>query len=356
VSDRPVPGRRVVPNAVFVPVSTDDHDPVEAALPEARELPRRLRRDRVRAEGVAKARAALRESLEGAHAQDAARAYLDIVTGEGLPDAFSATTAALHQDVGYLLLDRTRLRPCGTVAGDLVYSLGLAPRERVVLTQKAWTKRSISLEEVIGREEETTIEFSSSFSTEIGENTEQQQQRQQSSTFNASISAAYGPIGASVGYGSSAAESSNRTASHSARRAREQTRKATDRAKKEHRITSKTETETGIEDISQRTFENPNTCHSLMLNFFRVYQRFDVFSERWGVRACWAPCVVDPGRDLRPALKDPEKIEMTPEERAHIDAALNWNPPDMPPKPADQSLTSEWSARVWSTVVGKREA
>ncbi|MGW5670635.1 hypothetical protein [Micromonospora sp. NPDC003776] len=276
---------------------------------------------------------------------------------ESLAATSSGTERALmqgeeFQDLGYLLLDQIRLRPAGAVVGDLQFTMGLAPKERVVLTQKAWTKRNVSLEEVLSQSEETSIEYSSAFSTEIGENTEHQQQEQLSQSLSASVSGGYGPVSASVGYAASASQAQTATAQTTASQAREQTRKTSDKAKKEHRITFSVQTETGIENLSQRTIENPNSCHSLMLNIYRVHQKFSVSQERWGIRACWAPCIQDPGNGVRP--KPGQQAGMTEADRATLADVASWVPPDLPAPPGDEVLESGWSEVVHSGVFGYR--
>lgn len=343
------PADRLVRRCVFLPASADAVNPLGGpASPQDRTRLARILASAFGAPAAQATQGALEEALRAAR-NNVALAYALGVAGAVVGNqAAAGGWALLSQDLGYLFLDQIRFRPAGAVLGDLVYTLGLAPREKVTLTQKAWSKRQMSLEDMVDQTQETTVEFDSAFSTEISENTDNQQQHQQSWNLNATVSGSYGGVvGGSVGYGTSASDASSQTQQTAAKQAQQTTRKVTDTAKQEHRITFKLETETGIEDVSQRVFENPNTCHSLMLNFYRVYQQIEASYERWGARACWAPCISDPGRDLR---IQQEKI--TQQQQDYLNAVNSWMPPDMPPQPAAQSLQSQWSEEVKSGDFG----
>jgi hypothetical protein len=73
--------------------------------------------------------------------------------------------------LGIIFYDRLRIRPAGTIAGDYIYSLPLAPGEEVTLTQRSETRRSKSFEEILDRTAEEELEFSSTWSTDLSQGT-----------------------------------------------------------------------------------------------------------------------------------------------------------------------------------------
>jgi hypothetical protein len=336
------PADRLVRRMVFVPVAAQITSPLRGDLEgHAQQLAVGLAAVTGQAPDPTRARVALdmaKLALQEANG-DVAAAYLAMRSND-LAEA-AALLQLLHQDVGYLFLDQIRLRPSRAVLGDLIYTLGLGPREKVTLTQKTWSKRQVSLEDMVSEIQEKSVEFSSAFSTEVGENTEHQQQAQSSWNLNATVGGSYGGVSGSLGYGTSASQSSTDSQQFMSKQSQQTTRKVTDTAKKEHRVTFKLETETGVEDVSQRLFENPNSTRTLMLSFYRVYQQFQVFHERWGARACWAPSVQDPGRDLRIKQKLLEE-----KWTKYLNDVQTWVPPDMPPAPTGATLNSAWSAKT----------
>ena len=54
---------------------------------------------------------------------------------------------AVDRDLGVMFLDQIRLRPAGASLGDLVYTLGLGPQEKVTLTQTTSSNKTTSLDD-----------------------------------------------------------------------------------------------------------------------------------------------------------------------------------------------------------------
>lgn len=244
--------------------------------------------------------------------------------------------------LGYLFLQQTRLRPSGSVIGEPVFTLSLAPQETVVLTQKSWTKRKQSLEELAAYEIEHSFERSSTLSSELSENLEHELENSSKFSLNASVSGSYGFAGfgiqASLGtsYDTSTAEKSSQA--HAVKQSQQRTEKASSKARSEHKTTFKVESETGSESGSRRTLRNLNTAHSLMLNYYKVFQRYQVIEERTDVRLCWAPCVKAPGQEILNRLKnDLNKAASALSETEDPD----WVPKGYPPRPEPELITTK---------------
>ena len=218
-----------------------------------------------------------------------------------------AWAASMPPDVGVLLLEQIRIRPAGTVIGEHVYTLGLGPLEKVTLTVTTSTKKTVSLESLTDSTQQTSYEFDSTFSNELASNTQNEMDNQSQQKLTVSANAGYPGVGSvSAGYSASSSNSDKNIQSQSVKTSQQTTQKVSSQSKLEHRVTFSTQTETGVENVAQRVFQNPNTAHSLMLNFYKILQRHEVFHERYGAVMCWAPCIVDPERS---AAYGPKKLQ-----------------------------------------------
>lgn len=254
-------------------------------------------------------------------------------------DADRALLQKKLEHIGYLFLENTRLQPAGTVIGEHVYTLSLAPQETVVLTQKSWTKRTQSFEEVVALEQEHSIERASAQSLELSETMGQEMERSKTFSLNFNVSGSYGPpkagVNANLGINYGTTEAEKKTREQTSKHSQQLTEKAASRSRSEHKTTFKVETESGFESSSKRTIRNLNTCHSLMLNYYKVFQRFSITEERYDVRLCWSACVQNPGRFLD-EIKDQSTLE---KELAKIDS---WIPGDFRPKPTNIEVRGTW--------------
>lgn len=261
---------------------------------------------------------------------------------EPASDSDKATLNDKMSHLGYLFLQQTRLRPFGSVIGEPVFTLSLAPQETVVLTQKSWTKRKQSLEELAAYELEHSFERASALSSELSENLEHELENSSKFSLNASVSGSYGFAGfgiqASLGtsYDTSTAEKSSQA--HTVKQSQQRTEKASSKARSEHKTTFKVESETGSESSSRRTLRNLNTAHSLMLSYYKVFQRYQVIEERIDVRLCWAPCVKAPGQEILNRLKnDLNRAASALSETEDPD----WVPKGYPPRPGPELITTK---------------
>lgn len=238
---------------------------------------------------------------------------------------------------GILYLNQLRIRPAGSILGELVYTLGLGPLEKVTLTQTTYTRKTTSIESMTDSSQETSTEFDSTFSHDLAENTQQAMNTQNTQSFGVNGSVGYSGY-ASVGanYSNSTSQGMQTNQQQSVKDSRQITSKVSTKAKIEHKITFKTETETGVENIAQRVFQNPNTAHTLMLNFYKILQRYGIFQEQYGAVMCWAPTMEDPGAEIRHPWE--KKIS---EKIVALNAVKTWVPDDLPQPQPIQSY-SDW--------------
>jgi hypothetical protein len=211
----------------------------------------------------------------------------------------------LQSDLGFAFFDRTCIRPVGFALGEHVYALGLAPGEEVMLEQKTYTKRQLTLEEQNETERQFDLELTSTLSTEIQEGFERQRSLNDSWGLNASHTGQYqspeffwGKFNAShtIGYTKNVTEAHQESSRRTVKDSQTISSKVAARYRTQHKTDFKLVTEQGTETTSKRTVRNPNRVTPITLHYFKVLQRLQLRQERYGARLCWAPSVKDPAQ------------------------------------------------------------
>ncbi|MCX4564657.1 hypothetical protein OHA02_52215 [Streptomyces phaeochromogenes] len=209
----------------------------------------------------------------------------------------------LRSDMGYLFLDRTRIRPKGFAIGEHVYALGLAPGEEVTLEQKTFAKRQTTYEEQNEQETQFDLELASTLTTELQEGFEATKSHNDTSGLNVSHTGQYtspdffwGKINAShtIGFTRNVTDASQETNRRSAKDSQSASSKTAAKYRTLHKTTFKVTEERGFESTSKRVIRNPNRYTPITLHYFKILQRLELSQERYGVRLCWSPAVHDP--------------------------------------------------------------
>ena len=249
----------------------------------------------------------------------------------------------LKSTIGFVFLDRTRIRPAGVGIGEHVYALGLAPGEEVILEQKTFAKKQSTFEEQNEQEKQFDIEFSSTYTTELQEGLERQRSLTDSwglgisqSTNYQSPMTQYGQVNAgyTVNYTKNVTEASQESSRRSVKDGQTSSSKVSGRYRAQHKTTFKVSKEEGFETTSKRTIHNPNRATPITLHYFKILQRLELTQERYGARLCWAPAVSNPAR------KYIDKIQAGRKRIVEAAMAKLPQPPVEPPAPSDDSATS----------------
>lgn len=193
----------------------------------------------------------------------------------------------LRQNLGILFYDRMRYRFTGSVLGEQLYTVSLAPGEEVTLTQNSETRRAVSMEEVQTREEEQELTLSSTWSTEV--TSDQAQSASTSVGGDLGISGGIAPPKVDflkIGANSSAHfdRSLETSSSEQQGNAYEISRELSRRARQEHATTFKIESEETTTFGSKRLLLNRNPTRSLSFNFFKIYNKYRVILERYNAK------------------------------------------------------------------------
>lgn len=206
--------------------------------------------------------------------------------------------AALSSDIGYMFLDRTRIRPTGFALGEHLVALSLAPGEEVTLEQRTFSKREVSYEELTDREQTFEMELSSTLTNEMSEGMDYEQSttKRDSETMNFNISGEIEGIGVDIGpTTASEVTTADRDATRtSVKNSQTASSKVAARNRSQHKITFRVSTENRFETSSRRIIRNPNPFTPVDLHYFKILQRLRLTQERFGVRLCWAPSVAHP--------------------------------------------------------------
>jgi hypothetical protein len=205
------------------------------------------------------------------------------------------------EPVGLLHLERLEMTPLEIERGELVYSLPLAPHEKVTLAHKEWTTR----EEEFSR---YVQDFFENFSeTGVAEADDIAMSSLTQTRHANALSMSQSPVGTSgvtitnAADGSAAASSVEDLVSieESKYHARTVTSKATARNIKDHKVSFTVTTVTGVEDFTARVLENVRDNEAMRIDYFRRMRRWRTDLYRYGVRMTYDVVLPDPGHRIR---------------------------------------------------------
>jgi hypothetical protein len=245
-----------------------------------------------------------------------------------------------QSQVGYLFLDRARIRPQGFAIGEHVYGMSLAPGEEVVVEQKTFSKRETTLEEQEEQERQFDLELSSTLSTELQEGLE----RQRSLTTSTGLTAG-GSLGATIKgvevnaelkYTKNVTEADTESRRRSVKDSTTASSKVASKYRALHKTVFRVATEERFETTNKRVIRNPNKFTPVDLHYFKLLQVLEMRQERYGSRLCWAPHVKDPAFDLF------ERIRLGKQEIMQKAEAV-----ELPPKPVEPIKPTK--PPVWAT-------
>ncbi|GLR83775.1 hypothetical protein [Bradyrhizobium iriomotense] len=204
----------------------------------------------------------------------------------------------LSNEIGFLYLDRTRIRPIGFAVGEFLYSLSLAPGEEVTLEQKTYSERQTSLEDLQDQEATLDLELSSTLTGELSQSLNQELSRlaKDSESNAAHVGADIDGVNVSMGpNNSNSVDNGDRiTSTTSVKNTYSASTKVAAKYRTQHKITFTVSTVNKFETSSKRVIRNPNAYTPIDLMYFKILKRLRLSQERYGVRLCWAPAIRDP--------------------------------------------------------------
>ena len=214
------------------------------------------------------------------------------------------------QPFGYLHLERLDFIPAGVDHGELVYSLPLAPSERISIRHKEWSNTSEEFTKLVRDQFEDYSETGVVNTTDLSSASATQSSHSSATSVSVSASGGYGPMGASVTASYAAQQSDSQSRQEAVRRTASITKKASARSRREHRISFKTATRTGIEDETVRVIVNPDPVNPVRYDFFQLMRRWRVDLRRYGIRLTYDLVVPEPGAALLAIYDEIAEIEV----------------------------------------------
>jgi hypothetical protein len=213
----------------------------------------------------------------------------------------TALTRRPLEPVGLLHLERLEMTPLEIERGELVYSLPLAPHEKVTMAHKEWTTREEEFSRYIQDFFENFSETGVAEADDIAMSSLTQTRHANALSMNQSPVGTSGVTITNAADGSAATSSVEDLASieESKSHARTVTSKATARSIKDHKVSFTVTTVSGVEDFTARVLENTRDNEAMRIDYFRRMRRWRMDLYRYGVRMTYDVVLPDPGRRVR---------------------------------------------------------
>jgi hypothetical protein len=211
--------------------------------------------------------------------------------------AIDALQRRTFEPLGLLHLETLQMTPEDVERGELVYSLPLAPKEKVTLTHKEWAVRETEFTEYVQDFLENFSEKGVVETDEIAIASETESRRTDrtsvSSTEGLTIT---GPVDGAPG---SSVVTNSQSQRESRSHARSVTTRASSRSVRDHRVSFTVATTSGVEDFTARLLENAESDRAMRVDYFRRMRKWQLQLFRTGVRLTYDVVIPDPGRRLR---------------------------------------------------------
>lgn len=217
------------------------------------------------------------------------------------------------QPVGLLHLERLEMSPQSVERGELLYSLPLAPHEKVTLAHQEWTT---SEQEFTDFTEDSLENFSQkgvTESTDMAASTGTQTQHTNALSMSQSPTATNAvtitPPVSTTTAGSTVDDTTSKEESRSD--SRQATSLASARTIKDHKVSFTVTTVSGVSDFTARVLENKSHDHSMRVDYFRRIRKWHNELYRYGVRMTYDVVLPDPGAKLRARVAELQAIDTT---------------------------------------------
>jgi hypothetical protein len=223
----------------------------------------------------------------------------------------SSLTRRRLQPVGLLHLEQLVLSALDVERGELVYSLPLAPLEKVTLSHKEWSLREEEYARFVQDYMENYSERGVAEKSDMAMSTKSESEH--TKTLSMSRPAAHGSatladeVDTQTVAGDVTKESKSQEMSR--RDTRETTEKASALAIRDQKVSFTVTTVSGTEDFTARLYENPHPDKVVLVDYFRRMRKWRNRLYRTGIRLTYDVVLPDPGRRLREQWKQLEKLD-----------------------------------------------
>ncbi len=215
------------------------------------------------------------------------------------------------QPLGLLHMERLEMAPVDVERGELVYSLPMAPGEKVTLAHKEWSVTESEYTDFIEDSLQNFSETGVSQATDLAQSSTVQTQHTNTLSMSESPTSAGGagvtPPVSSQQAGSTVQDASSLQSSKD--NARQTTSLASARTIQDHKISFTVTTVSGVQDFTARVLENASTDHTMLVDYYRRMRQWQNTLFRCGVRMTYDVVLPDPGARVRALVQELQDID-----------------------------------------------
>ena len=211
----------------------------------------------------------------------------------------SLTTREL-QPLGLLHLEQLVITPLDVERGELVYSLPLAPHERVTLSHKEWSLKQEEYSQFVQDHFENYSEQGVAETTDIAVSSKSETEHSKTLSMSRPLSPGGATLADPVDTAQVADVTKEKQSQEQSRRdTKDITEKASSLAVRDQRVSFTVATVSGTEDFTARLYENPNDDKVMLVDYFRRMRKWKNQLYRTGIRLTYDVVLPDPGKRLR---------------------------------------------------------
>jgi hypothetical protein len=217
------------------------------------------------------------------------------------------------EPIGLLHLERLVLTPIAIERGELVYSLPLAPKEKVTLAHKEWSTREEEYQRYIEDYFENFSEQGVAQTDDLSMSSDTQTMHSNALSMSNALTTSTGmgitgTVDATTGAATSTVDDAT-ALQQSKSQSRTVTSRASARSIKDQKISFTVTTVSGTQDFTARVLENPAADRSMRIDYYRRMRKWQVDLYRYGVRMTYDVVLPDPGQKLRALQEDLRDID-----------------------------------------------
>jgi len=211
----------------------------------------------------------------------------------------SLTTREL-QPLGLLHLEQLVITPLDVERGELVYSLPLAPHERVTLSHKEWSLKQEEYSQFVQDHFENYSEQGVAETTDIAVSSKSETEHSKTMSMSRPLAPGGATLADAVGTEQVADVTKEKQSQEQSRRdTKEITEKASSLAVRDQKVSFTVATVSGTEDFTARLYENPHANKVMLVDYFRRMRKWKNQLYRTGIRLTYDVVLPDPGKRLR---------------------------------------------------------
>ncbi|SOE87009.1 hypothetical protein SAMN05446935_7555 [Burkholderia sp. YR290] len=283
-----------------------------------------------------------------------------------------ALTRRPLQPLGLLHLERLVMTPLNIERGELLYSLPLAPNEKVTLAHKEWSVRDEQFAQFIEDYLENYSENGVAQSDDISMSSSSETLHSNALNLSQPLASASGVAVTSAVDATSAASSTvqdDTARQESVSHSRTITALASARTIKDQKTSFTVTTVSGMEDFTAHLIENKHADKSMRVDYFRRVRKWLSEHYRYGVRLTYDVVLPDPASKIRDRQVELEQIALALAAEFHLAltpsdiSVVNWEwladqyGVQLPPPPdqnrrVESSLAVDYSPNEEVTIHG----